>query len=83
MNPLIKAFGLSLLNVIAFLFLRLDDVYASLFPGKELKTLDVSGGHFILFWSIGMFMIVLTAIIAGKLSVPKSLSFRKVFSGKR
>jgi hypothetical protein len=83
MNPLIKALGLSLLNAIAYLILRWHDVYASLFPGKEMNAIKVSGSSFLVIWGLGLFMVVLIAVIAGRLSVPRNLLSKNIFSIKR
>ena len=83
MNPLIKALGLSLLNAIAYLILRWHDVYASFFPGKEMNAIKVSGSSFLLIWGLGLFMVVLIAVIAGRLSVPRNLLSKNIFSIKR
>lgn len=82
MNPLIKALGLSLLNVVAYLILRWHDVYASFFPGREMSAIKVSGSSFILIWGLGMLMVVLTAIVAGRLSLPRRLFSRHVSAAK-
>jgi len=79
MNPLIKALGLSLLNAIAYLILRWHDVYASFFPGKEMNAIKVSGSSFLVIWGLGLFMVVLIAVIAGRLSVPRNLLSKNVF----
>lgn len=83
MNPLIKAFGLSLLNAVAYLILRWHDVYASLFPGKEMNAIKVSGSSFLVIWGLGMLMVVLLAVVAGRLSMPRNLLSRHTFSAKR
>lgn len=80
MNPLKKALALSLLNVFVLLILRFDDLSRSLFSGKEIVWIKITGGHFIMFWMIGMLMILFTALVAGKLSLPSSISFRQMFS---
>ncbi len=83
MNPLIKALGLSLLNVTAYLVLRWHDVYASLFPGKEMNAIKVSGSSFLVIWGLGVLMVVLLAVVAGRLRVPRNLFLRHTFSAKR
>ncbi len=68
MKPLFVAFGLTLLNVMLYLFLRLDDVYALIFPGKKMEFINISEGHLLLFWFSGLVMIVCAAVVAGRLS---------------
>lgn len=82
MNPLKKAVALSLVNVFVLLILRFDDLSRSLFPGKEIVLVKITGSHFVLFWVIGMLMILFTALVAGKLSLPNTISLRQMFSAR-
>ena len=78
MNPLLKAFGLSALNTAAYFILRIDDVFAKLFPGVQKIFFEVSGSHFILFGLFGMLMILFAAFVAGRMSILSFLSFRNM-----
>lgn len=82
MHPLKKTLVLSLLNVFALLILRFDDLSRTLFSGREIVWIKVTGGHFMMFWIIGMMMILVTALVAGKLSLPNTISFRQMFLAK-
>jgi hypothetical protein len=76
MNPLKRAVALSMLNVLALLILRFDDLSRGLFAGKEIVLVEISGSHFAMFWVIGMLMVLFAALVAGKLSLPNTHLFR-------
>ncbi|MGH7595970.1 MAG: hypothetical protein ACREOI_06430 [bacterium] len=79
MNPLKRAVALSSLNVLVLLVLRFDDLSRVLFAGKEIVLVEITGSHFAMFWVIGMLMILFTALVAGKLSLPNTHPFRHLF----
>ncbi len=83
MNPLKRAVALSLLNVVALLILRSNELPQPFFSGKTLAIVEITGSHFLLFWIVGMLLILFTALLAGKLSLPSSVSWRQWFSSRR
>ena len=83
LHPLWKAFLLACLNMGAFLFLRLADVAHSLSWDRAVTALQASGIHIVILWTVGMLMLVLLGLIAGKLSLPRSWFMRGMLLGRR
>lgn len=83
MNPVKRAVALSLLNVVALFILRSNELSQQLSFGKNLAIVEITGSHFLLFWIVGMLMILFTALVAGKLSLPSSVSWHQWFSSRR
>lgn len=81
-NPLMKAFGLALLNMSAYLLLRIDELFVNIFSVPARLSIEATGSHFIFLGLMGMFMIILAALAAGRISIFSLLPFHNRLTKK-
>jgi len=83
LNPLVAAFGLSLLSVVVYFVLLFNHDYTNLFAGKEKMFVEVSGMHFLIFAVGSIVMIVLMAAVVKNMRIQRNFPLRNVFSARR